>query len=69
MYIKDIRNNQIDELKNNSFGTVKYIVELLNGSFIPYKTVQFDTMEQANKYYNESKEPAAFIRKYAKISF
>lgn len=69
MYIKDIRNNQIEGLKNNSFGTVKYVVELLNGSFIPYKTVQFDTMEQANKYYNESNEGPAFKRKYAKISF
>ena len=67
---KEIRSAQLDSLKDGT-STVTFCVEILNGSFKPWKVFCFDTKEEAQAKYDEL-EPiyyGGFLRKYAKVSF
>lgn len=70
MSLKEIRKTQLKALLfNPAVGTVKFVVEELNDSFLPVQTWEFDTQQGAEDQYNalaKYKAPA-FLRKYAKV--
>lgn len=73
MTMKQIRNNQLDELKQaDNISTADYRVEVLNGAFLPVHVWEFDTMEEAEQKYQELLRAGrypGFLRKYAVIPF
>ena len=71
MTLKQKRAEQLDSLKNASNASVMFCVDILNGSFIPYKTITFDSLEEAQAEYDKLARIyyPAFVRKYAKVPF
>ena len=68
---KEIRAAQLESLKSADSMRGHFVVEILNGAFKPWKTLVFDTMEEAQKKYDEL-EPVyygGFLRKYATFGF
>ena len=50
---------------------IMYYLEILDGSFMPYKTLVFDNREEMEKAYQKL-EPVhfpAYLKKYAKVMF
>ena len=73
MTMKQMRSNQLDELKQaDNISTADYRVEILNAGFSPYIVWEFETMEEAEQQYRsllDGGERPAFLRKYAVIPF
>lgn len=72
MTLKEQRNNQLDELKSvDNISPVKYRVSLLNGSFKPYQTYEFDKLDEAKEKAKELEkiESRAFIETIAIVRF
>ena len=72
MTCKQIRNNQLEELKQaDNISTATYRVEVLNGAFLPAHVWDFETMEAAEQKYQllRAARYPGFLRKYAMISF
>ena len=68
---KEIRAAQLDALKDASPYSVKYVVEIMNGAFKPFKRFTFSTMEDAMRKYDEL-EPVyygGFLGRYAMVNF
>ena len=74
MTLKEQRCEQLDALKETSTGIV-FCVEILireqYGAFVPFRTLTFATMEEAQSAYDrlEAIYYPAYVTKYAKILF
>lgn len=71
MTLNEQRSEQLDALKIQGVGTVKYKIQILNAAFKPWKTLEFDSMEEAVKAYKKM-EPVyygGFLRRCAEVVF
>ena len=72
MTLKEQRNNQLEELKSvDNISLVKYRVSLLNESFKPYLTYEFNNLDEAKEKAKELEkiESRAFIETIAIVRF
>lgn len=67
---KEIRAAQLDALKDG-ITPGAFCIDLLNACFETWKTLKFETREEAEKMYDylTITEPPAYVRKYAKFDY
>ena len=72
MTCKEIRAQQLEDLKQDGLDSVEYHVSMLDGSFLPYKTFTFETKADALHKYDELLREGVrpgFLRRWISTTF